>query len=94
MLSSTPLGSILSGMDTAELRDYVDQATIEGSLHLDKLNQLLGVFEEDEELFKLYEEDERIASIVTGWQQEQESEALLPELDESLLDLEEAEGEL
>ena len=31
---------------------------------------------------------------VAGWQTEQEEEALLPELEEPLLDLEEAEGEL
>jgi len=81
-------------MNTSELQAYVDQASSEGTIQLDKLNQLLGVFEEDEELFKPDEEDAKIADIVSGWQQAQESEATMPALDDSLLDLEEAEGEL
>lgn len=94
MWANTPLGSVLSSMDAADLQAYVDEATIDGSFQLDKLNQLLGVFEEEEALFKPDEEDERIADIVSGWQQEQEAEATMPELGDSLLDLEEAEGEL
>lgn len=94
MWANTPLGTVLSNMDAAELQAYVDEATIDGSFQLDKLNQLLGVFEEEEALFKSDEEDERIADIVAGWQQEQEAESGMPGLDESLLDLEEAEGEL
>ena len=94
MWANTPLGTVLSNMDAAELQAYVDEATIDGSFQLDKLNQLLGVFEEEEALFKSDEEDERIADIVASWQQEQEAESGMPGLDESLLDLEEAEGEL
>lgn len=93
MLANTPLGAILNSMDAAELQAYVDQATIDGSFQLDKLNQLLGVFEEEEALFKSDEEDERVASIVAGWQGDQEAESSMPGLDDSLLDLEEAEGE-
>jgi capsid protein len=93
VLSTTPLGKVLAEMDTAELQAYVDQATVDGSFQLDKLNQLLGVFEEDEELFKTDEEDEKIADIISGWQADQESEVAFPELDDSLSDLEEAEGE-
>ena len=80
-------------MDTGELQAYVDQATIDGSFQLDKLNQLLGVFEEGDELLKPDEDDEKLSSIIAGWQQDQESEAMLPELDDSLLDLEGAESE-
>jgi len=94
VLSNTPLGKIINQMNTSELQAYVDQASSEGTIQLDKLNQLLGVFEEDEELFKPDEEDAKIADIVSGWQQAQESEATMPALDDSLLDLEEAEGEL
>jgi hypothetical protein len=93
VLSNTPLGQILSQMDTAELQAYVDQATVDGSFQLDKLNQLLGVFEEDEELFKGDEEDEKIGDIIAGWQDEQESEAAFPDLEDALPDMEEAESE-
>lgn len=94
LLASTPLGSIIGKMDTAELQAYVDQATIDGSLNQDKLNQLLGVFEEEEELFKADEEDDRIANIVAGWQQDQESEAPAPpELEGTLPSFEAPENE-
>ena len=96
VLADTPLGQIINQMSTAELQAYVDQASSEGTVQLDKLNRLLGVFEEDEELFKGDEEDAKIDDIVSRWQEEQDEQdkARMPALDDSVPDLEEAEGEL
>lgn len=93
VLSNTPLGDIIGRMNMAELQEYVDKATLSGSFQLDKMDQLLGVFEESEDLLRPDKDDQRVSSIVAGWQQEQESEDLFPELDESLLEPEEEEGE-
>jgi hypothetical protein len=94
VLSNTPLGDILGRMNMVELQEYVDKATLSGSFQLDKLNQLIGVFEESDELLKGEEEDGRLKSIVAGWQRDQESEAALPDFEKGLLDLEDSEGEL
>lgn len=93
VLASTPLGDILARMDTAELQEYVDQATIDGTFQLEKMNALLGIFEEDSELLKADEDDEKIADIVAGWQQAQESEVEVPVFEEPLADME-ADDEL
>jgi hypothetical protein len=93
VLASTPLGDIISGMDTAELQAYVDSATIDGSLQLDKLEQLLGVLDEGEQGQKPSEEDRDVSGIVARWQQEQESEASMPDLEPSASEKEAPEDE-
>lgn len=92
-LANTPLWNMISKMDTAELQAYMDQATIDGSFQLEKLNQLLGVFDEDEALFKSEEEDPRMRDIMSTWQKDQESGLVVPDLEDSLFDREEDERE-
>jgi hypothetical protein len=93
VLANTPLGDIISRMDTAELQAYVDSATIDGSLQLEKLEQLLGVLDEGEAGVKTSEEDADVAGIVARWQQEQESEASVPDLEPSTGEAEAPEDE-
>lgn len=93
LLAGTTLGKRISEMNIPELQSYVGEATVDGTVQLEKLQELLGVFELEEELRKPDEEDKQLAGIVARWQQEQESQAAVPGLEEPASDMEAAENE-
>jgi hypothetical protein len=76
-LSGTPLGALLGRMSAAELQTYVDTASVDGSLDLDKLNQVLGIVDGGDKLQQDEEAGRAVSDVVSRWQQEQE-EAVSP----------------
>jgi len=72
------ISSIITQLDLEELQKYVEAASVEGALHLDKFRELLEGLEESERLVGLGEEDKDIEEIMRAMQEARQADLEAP----------------
>ena len=101
LLKESGISSLISTIDLATLRTYVEQASIEGVFQLDKFQDILTTLEETDRVVGDVEEDKDVLDIMKAFQEAKLTEMESPEaaeefgirrLDE-ILSKEEAEAE-
>lgn len=102
LMQESGISSVISQIDLATLRTYVERASVEGVFQLDKFQEILGTLEETDQLVGGVEEDKDILEIMQAFEEAKLAEMERPEaaeevglkrLDE-ILSQEEPEAEL
>jgi len=69
ILQDMGISSLVSGMDLVSLAKYIDQATVDGELRMERLGEVLGLVESNDMDVAGPEEDEDVLAILTAMQQ-------------------------
>ena len=64
IMRESGISSIISKVDLQDLQIYVDQATIEGSFHMEKFSEMLGALEGADQALGKVQEDDDIQDLV------------------------------
>lgn len=84
LLQESGVSSVISQIDLATLRTYVEQASVEGVFQLDKFQEILQTIEETGRLVGEVEEDKDILEIMKAFEEAKLAEMESPETAEEL----------
>lgn len=86
LMAESGLSSMIAKIDLNTLQQYVDQASVDGVFHMDKLQEMLGALEQGDRMSSVVGagEDKDVADIVALMQQAKEAESNPAEVDNAL----------